>query len=136
MFVSQDRLTIQLSPRSLFTNHRVIWPAAWITSRLQKPSPTWNTGVLYRSTLSHVPIVIISMRPSTPNSHSYTSMSWARFPPKVRSTHPELLSASMENLLRLHINIVGIMSHCVAAKMLHIAHRNLESSGVASRRTE
>src|SRR4051812_25502992 len=104
--------TIQLSPLSPLTNHLVIWPAAWITSKLQKPSPTWNTGVLYRSSLSQLPTVTFCTSPSLPNSHSCTLVSCALFPPNVLSTHPELLSESTENLFRLQIRSVGITIHC------------------------
>jgi hypothetical protein len=68
----QKTLTIQLSPRSLFTTQRVICPAAWITSRLQKPSAIWKTGVLYLSVLSQAPIEALCSSPSLPKIHSCT----------------------------------------------------------------
>lgn len=128
--------TIQLSPLSLFTSHLVIWPAAWITSRLQNPSPIWKTGVLYLSILSQPPIVTLSRRPPGPNIHSYTLVSCALFPPKVRSTQPELLSASTENLFKLQMSRVGIISHCVHAIAFPSVQRNLLCSGVAMRSAE
>jgi hypothetical protein len=130
------RRTIQLSPRSLLTTHRVIWPAAWMTNKLQKPSAIWNTGVLYRSVLSHAPIEALCRRPSLPNIHSFTVLKSDLLPPNVFAAQPALLVASMENLFRLQINSVGIASHCAHATMLHSAHLNLDVSGVARRRTE
>lgn len=132
----KNTLTIQLSPRSLFTTHRVIWPAAWMTSRLQKPSASWKTGVLYRSVLSQAPMDALCNSPWLPKIHSLTVLKSDLLPPNVFSTQPVLLVASMENLFRLQISSVGIASHCAQAMMLHSAHRTREVSGVASLRAE
>src|SRR5690348_16461253 len=82
--------TIQLSPRSLFTTHRVICPAAWMTSRLQKPSASWKTGVLYLSVLSQAPMETFCNRPSGPKIQSWIDVKSERLPPNVLSTQPAL----------------------------------------------
>jgi hypothetical protein len=107
-----------------------------MTNKLQKPSRIWKTGVLYLKTLSQAPIVKEYNKPSAPNSHSLTLVSCDLFPPNVRPTHPELLSASTENLFRLQINKVPIISHCVHANSWLSAHLKREVAGVARRRTE
>lgn len=107
-----------------------------MTSRLQKPSAIWKTGVLYLSVLSHAPIEALCSRPWLPKIHSCTVLKSERRPPKVRSTQPELLLASMENLFKLQISRAGMASHWAQAIMLHSAHLNLELSGVARRRAE
>lgn len=128
---------IQVSlPRPRFTNHLVICPAAWMTSKLQKPSASWNNGVEYLSMTSQVPTVIISKRPPEPNIHSLIPVSCARFRSNVLATQSPLAFASTANRFMLHINSPGNIIHCAMPIICIKAHRILDSSGVASLRVE
>lgn len=129
--------TIQLSLFSpLLTTHRVNLPADWMMRRVQKPSHSWNAGVDHLNSLSQDPIVAASTSPSAPKIHSLTDVSCALFPLKVRSTHPLLLSESIENLFNDQISRPGMISHCVARIICISAYRNRERSGVVTRRVE
>lgn len=107
-----------------------------MTSKLQKPSESWKTGVDHVKSLSHAPTVAVSARPSGPNIHWLTEVSSALFPLNVRSTQPRVSVTSTEKRFSDHINKDGKMIHCVAATSLAKAQRNREVSGVANRRTE
>ena len=127
------RLTTQVSLRPRFTNHRVICPAAWITSRLQKPSSSWNTGLEYLSVLSHPPNVTFSSTPPCPKNHSCQLsglalvVTWAI----VRETQ-SVLPASIENRLSAQISRPGITTNCDSRTMLVKVHRIRDDSGVRS----
>lgn len=127
-----SRPIIQESLRPRFTSHLVICPAACITNKLQNPSASWKNGVEYLSSLSHVPMVIISRRPPEPNIHSFTLVFWALFPSKVLATQFPLAFASTANLFILHINKLGKITHCAIPIIFTSAHLIRELSGVAS----
>ena len=85
-----------------------------MTSRLQKPSASWNSGVEYVSSLSHVPTVSASYNPPGPKIHSATLVSLDRFPPNVfASQSPPVFESSVKRL-RLQISSAGITNHCVS----------------------
>lgn len=64
-------LTSHESLRPRLTSQRVIWPAAWITSSVQKPSSTWKMGLEYRSTASQPYRAADSTTPPRPKNQSF-----------------------------------------------------------------
>ena len=124
--------TIQVSLLPRLTSHLVIWPAACITNKLQKPSASWKKGVEYLSNLSHVPTVNVSSSPPDPKIHSLKLACWALFPSNVLATQSPELFESTANRFMLHINSPGNRIHCAIPSICTKAHRILEWSGVAS----
>lgn len=130
-------VSIQLSPRSLrLTSHRVSWPVAWMTSKLQKPSQSWKKGDDHRRTLSHRLMVAVSRTPPGPKIHSRND-EWFSFVIFIfRRTHDLSPSGSTGNLPSTQRSRPGIMNHCATRMSWTNVHRKRECSGVAILRSE
>lgn len=111
----------------------MICPEAWITSRLQKPSSSWNTGLEYRNVLSQPPSVTFSSRPPCPKNHScqLSGFDLGVTCAMVLETQ-SVLPASMENRLRAQISRPGMTTNWDRRTMFVKVHRIRDDSGVRS----
>jgi len=126
-------LTTHVSLRPRFTNQRVICPAAWMTSRLQKPSSSWNTGLEYLSVLSQPPSVTFSSTPPCPKNHSRQLSGLALVVTcEIVLETQSVLPASIENRLRAQISRPGITTNCDRRTRFVKVHRIRDDSGVRS----
>src|SRR5205809_5435017 len=107
-----------------------------MTSRLQNPSASWNTGVDHLNNLSQFPTVAASAKPSGPKTHCQSDVSCALFPVNVRSTQPLLLSASTEKRFNDQISKAGKMNHWDDRITKITEYRTQDRSGVVTLRRE
>src|ERR1700722_20352324 len=107
-----------------------------MTSKLQKPSQSWNTGADHRRNVSHNPIVADSTSPPGPKIQSWYEECACFLRSNVRCTHPPSSSASTENFPRAQMSSPGMINHCVPLTNCIKAHRKRERSGVDTLRME